>query len=117
MRLDSIGNTSTKQANLASKPLTEKTRKATFEVLHYSHPEQTTAVNSQSKHLNDLTNTTFVQMEATGYIAMVLDCYKCLNPEMQSGFLDPYQKQLLLQLAVVTTTVCNTCTPGFSILP
>ncbi|KAL8209595.1 hypothetical protein R6Q57_006327 [Mikania cordata] len=63
---------STKQANLASKPLTEKTRKTTFEVLHHSYPEQNNAVNNQSRCLisenepYDLTNATFVHMETSG---------------------------------------------------
>ncbi|MFS7909511.1 hypothetical protein Hanom_Chr02g00095471 [Helianthus anomalus] len=59
------GNTPTKQANLASKPLTEKTRKATFDILHRSYPEQGTIVNSDSRcpipenSPYDLTNSSF----------------------------------------------------------
>ncbi|KAI3827995.1 hypothetical protein L1987_02084 [Smallanthus sonchifolius] len=64
----SLDSTSTKQATLASKPLTEKTRKATFEV---AYSEQANAVNSQSRNPTyekapyDLTNPSSVQMETT----------------------------------------------------
>ncbi|KAK1418222.1 hypothetical protein QVD17_27371 [Tagetes erecta] len=73
LSLDSTtGHTSTKQASLASNPLTEKTRKAAFEVLHRSHHEQGTAVNSQSrcptteKLPYDITNSSFGQVVASG---------------------------------------------------
>ncbi|KAK9074024.1 hypothetical protein SSX86_006619 [Deinandra increscens subsp. villosa] len=72
--MNKTSNTFTKQAILASKPLTEKTQKATFEVLHSSYPAQGTAVSSQSispvsenapYDSSHLTNASFGQMEAT----------------------------------------------------
>ncbi|XP_024959994.1 sodium channel modifier 1-like isoform X2 [Cynara cardunculus var. scolymus] len=64
------GNTSTKQTNLAAKPLIERTRKATLEVLN-GYPERGAANNSQSRwpipeRSSDLTNSTSVQMEGSG---------------------------------------------------
>lgn len=64
------GNTSIKQTNFAGKPLIEKTRKATLEVLD-GYPEQSAASNSQSRwpiseRACDLTNLTSVQMEGSG---------------------------------------------------
>ncbi|KAD6454218.1 hypothetical protein E3N88_08924 [Mikania micrantha] len=67
--INKTGYKSTKQANLASKPLTEETPKTAFEVPHHSYPEQD---NDQSRcpisenEGYDLTNATFVQMETRG---------------------------------------------------
>ncbi|KAI3497340.1 hypothetical protein L1887_39883 [Cichorium endivia] len=47
----------------STKPLIEKTRKATFEVLHNSYPDQSTANTTQSYHS---TNPTFGEIEASG---------------------------------------------------
>ncbi|KAD6454246.1 hypothetical protein R6Q59_016053 [Mikania micrantha] len=67
--INKTGYKSTKQANLASKPLTKETRKTAFEVPHHSYPEQD---NDQSRcpisenEGYDLTNAIFVQMETRG---------------------------------------------------
>lgn len=45
----SISNTLTKQTNIASKPLIEKTRKATFELSNRSCSEQSTGNESQNR--------------------------------------------------------------------
>ncbi|KAM0034822.1 putative sodium channel modifier 1, zinc-finger, sodium channel modifier 1, acidic [Helianthus debilis subsp. tardiflorus] len=78
------GNTPTKQANLASKPLTEKTRKATFELLHRSYPEQGTTVNSDSQCLIP-ENSSFGPTEATGNNVdrLSLDYRECRERELK----------------------------------
>ncbi|XP_071736781.1 uncharacterized protein [Rutidosis leptorrhynchoides] len=57
----------TKQTNLATKPLIEKTRKGTIEVLRHSYPEQSTSNNSKFSYTDSevygLTSLTFGQTE------------------------------------------------------
>ncbi|GJZ94957.1 sodium channel modifier 1-like protein [Tanacetum coccineum] len=66
----SLDSTSTKQTtNLASKPLTEKTRKATFELLHHTYPAQTAANDSPSRRPiseSAAYESASVQIEASG---------------------------------------------------
>lgn len=81
-------NSLTKQTKLGSRPLIEKTRKGTIEVLQHSYPEQSTSTNSQSRYPDsvgyNLTCSTFGQTEASGKdIVQVPNCRERREMELK----------------------------------